>query len=117
MAVTIRYIYIDSLTYTVTYGLVNYIVMLFSATFLHTDIIMYAIEFTTSVCLFVYYNTGQLRGMLPCLGGGRHSFLSATIPPSTPSTSREEEEEEGWKQCVFFNDGQGAVCCVPLGVD
>ena len=64
---------------------------------------------------------GKLRGMLPCLGAGRHSFLSLTLPPPpTPTPSpgtqgtREEEREEGGRQCLFFNDGQGGICCLQL---
>ena len=73
--------------------------------------------------MFAYHaspcpTSGKLRGMLPCLGPGRHSFLSVTLPPPPPSSQREEEEGEGEDeeggQCLFFNDGQGGVCCIQL---
>ncbi len=69
--------------------------------------------------------TGRLLGMLPCLGAGPRSFVSATLPPrpkaAAPPTSptavggREEDEEEGGLR-VFFSDGQGGICCVRPGV-
>ena len=69
---------------------------------------------TCVCCTFLPILTpGQLRGMLPCLGGSRHSFLSAAITPQQYKSSRTKDNE----QCVYFNDGQGAVCCVQLGID
>lgn len=70
--------------------------------------------------------SGELLGMLPCLGAGPRSFLSATLNPrpssgSMAATSQyrameekdlEEEEEDSGGHYVFFNDGQGGICCI-----
>ena len=74
----------------------------------------------------VYWLTesGELLGMLPCLGAGPRSFLSATLNPRPSSGSvaatshyqtmeaRGLEEEDNGGLYVFFNDGQGGICCV-----
>lgn len=67
--------------------------------------------------------SGELLGMLPCLGAGPRSFLSATLNPRPSSgsvaahyqTMEEkdlEEEEDSGGHYVFFNDGQGGICCI-----
>ena len=69
--------------------------------------------------------SGELLGMLPCLGAGPRSFLSATLNPrpssgSVAATSHYqtmeekglEEEEDSGGHYVFFNDGQGGICCI-----
>ena len=82
--------------------------------------------------LYWISESGRLLGVLPCLGGGPKSFLSATLDPGKPPSpprqgqqgTREGEgegegeegegggEEEGERLFVYFSDGRGAVCCV-----
>ena len=68
--------------------------------------------------------SGKLRGMLPALGAGPRSFISATLPPRSGGKEGEGEEEgegEGDEESgglsVFFSDGQGGVCCVQPSID
>jgi len=65
---------------------------------------------------------GKLLGMLPCLGAGPRSFVSATLGPrsgnaaSTPvsphTRGRGLGDEEDGGLYMFFSDGQGGICCV-----
>ena len=80
---------------------------------------MYVVCFTVcnSLC-----HAGQLLGMLPCLGAGPHSFISATLEPrpepdrvtsfSSGPPQEETEVDDGSGLYVFFSDGQGGLCCV-----
>jgi len=65
---------------------------------------------------------GKLLGMLPCLGAGPRSFVSATLSPrsgyaastpvSPPTQGRGLGDEEDGGLYMFFSDGQGGICCV-----
>ena len=69
---------------------------------------------------------GKLLGMLPFLGKGPRSFVSATLEPrcSQPQTTptsplpkaveenRQLEDDDGGGLYVFFNDGLGGICCI-----
>ena len=62
-------------------------------------------------------NNGDLRGYLPLLGDGPHSFCSACFsrPPNKESiktASSSDQFKEGLH--VFFADGHGAICSVRL---
>lgn len=58
--------------------------------------------------------TGRLLGVLPCLGAGPRSFISATLPPRPQSPGSPVSAEGGREGGlhVFFYDGKGAICCV-----
>ena len=59
--------------------------------------------------LFWFSEQGDLKGYLPLLGDGPHSFCTAYLHRDETNTS---EFEEGLY--VFFADGHGAICSVRL---
>ena len=55
---------------------------------------------------------GRLCGIVPCLGHEPHSFLALTQTDSGELMPHEGGEEADI--LLYFNDGQGAICCVKL---
>ena len=80
-----------------------------------------ASQFPDSFRTDIYWlsTRGSLLGMLPCLGSGKRSFFSISLPPKIPSKCLEnkseilEKEYEGGMY-VYFDDGTGGICCIRL---
>ena len=62
--------------------------------------------------------SGKLLGMLPCLGEGPRSFVSATLDANPALQENGEfQEDDGGGLYVFFSDGHGGICCIRPSVE